>query len=174
MQPDRKVIIIAGPNGAGKTTFAREFLPNEAGCPQFLNADLIAAGLAPFAPESAALPAARLMLAELERHFQTGQSFAFETTLSGRAYLRHIARWRAAGYRVELIFLRLSSAQEALARVAQRVKQGGHHIPEAVIRRRFAAGLDNLSRHYAPAVDAWALYDNSGEEPILLNWSEAP
>lgn len=171
---ERKVIIIAGPNGAGKTTFAREFLPNEAGCPQFLNADLIAAGLAPFAPESAALPAARLMLAELERHFQTGQSFAFETTLSGRAYLRHIARWRAAGYRVELIFLRLASAQEALARVAQRVKQGGHHIPEAVIRRRFAAGLDNLSRHYAPAVDAWALYDNSGEEPILLNWSEAP
>ena len=171
---ERKVIIIAGPNGAGKTTFAREFLPNEAGCPQFLNADLIAAGLAPFAPESAALPAARLMLAELERHFQTGQSFAFETTLSGRAYLRHIARWRAAGYRVELIFLRLTSAQEALARVAQRVKQGGHHIPEAVIRRRFAAGLDNLSRHYAPAVDAWALYDNSGEEPILLNWSEAP
>ena len=171
---ERKVIIIAGPNGAGKTTFAREFLPNEAGCPQFLNADLIAAGLAPFAPESAALPAARLMLAELERHFQTGQSFAFETTLSGRAYLRHIARWRAAGYRVELIFLRLASAQEALARVAQRVKQGGHHIPEAVIPRRFAAGLDNLSRHYAPAVDAWALYDNSGEEPILLNWSEAP
>ena len=171
---ERKVIIIAGPNGAGKTTFAREFLPNEAGCPQFLNADLIAAGLAPFAPESAALPAARLMLAELERHFQTGQSFAFETTLSGRAYLRHIARWRGAGYRVELIFLRLASAQEALARVAQRVKQGGHHIPEAVIRRRFAAGLDNLSRHYAPAVDAWALYDNSGEEPILLNWSEAP
>ena len=171
---ERKVIIIAGPNGAGKTTFAREFLPNEAGCPQFLNADLIAAGLAPFAPESAALPAARLMLAELERHFRAGQSFAFETTLSGRAYLRHIARWRGAGYRVELIFLRLASAQEALARVAQRVKQGGHHIPEAVIRRRFAAGLDNLSRHYAPAVDAWALYDNSGEEPILLNWSEAP
>ena len=171
---ERKVIIIAGPNGAGKTTFAREFLPNEAGCPQFLNADLIAAGLAPFAPESAALPAARLMLAELERHFQTGQSFAFETTLSGRAYLRHIARWRAAGYRVELIFLRLASADEAVARVAQRVKQGGHHIPEAVIRRRFAGGLDNLSRHYAPAVDAWALYDNSGEEPILLNWSEAP
>ena len=171
---ERKVIIIAGPNGAGKTTFAREFLPNEAGCPQFLNADLIAAGLAPFAPESAALPAARLMLAELERHFQTGQSFAFETTLSGRAYLRHIARWRAAGYRVELIFLRLTSADDAVARVAQRVKQGGHHIPEAVIRRRFAAGLDNLSRHYAPAVDAWALYDNSGEEPILLNWSEAP
>jgi predicted ABC-type ATPase len=91
-QPDRKVIIIAGPNGAGKTTFAREFLPHEAACPVFVNADLIAAGLAPFAPESAALQAGRLMLAELERHFQAGQSFAFETTLSGRAYLRHIPR----------------------------------------------------------------------------------
>ena len=97
---ERKVIIIAGPNGAGKTTFAREFLPNEAGCPQFLNADLIAAGLAPFAPESAALPAARLMLAELERHFRAGQSFAFETTLSGRAYLRHILRGNQEGYPV--------------------------------------------------------------------------
>ena len=169
---DRKVIIIAGPNGAGKTTFAREFLPNEAGCPRFQNADLIAAGLAPFAPESAAVAAARLMLAELERHFQAGQRFAFETTLSGRAYLRHIARWREAGYRVELIFLRLASADEAVARVAQRVKQGGHDIPEAVIRRRFDAGLDNLIRYYAPAVDAWALYDNSGDEPFLQDWSE--
>lgn len=137
---DRKVIIIAGPNGAGKTTFAREFLPNEAGCPVFVNADLIAAGLAPFAPEAAAVQAGRLMLAELERHFEAGQSFAFETTLSGRAYLRHISRWQAAGYRVELIFLQLASADEAVARVAQRVKQGGHHIPEPVIRRRFEAG----------------------------------
>lgn len=169
---ERKVIIIAGPNGAGKTTFAREFLPHEAACPVFVNADLIAAGLAPFAPESAAVQAGRLMLSELERHFQAGSSFAFETTLSGRAYLRHIARWREAGYRVELIFLRLASADEAVARVAQRVKQGGHDIPEAVIRRRFDAGLDNLIRYYAPAVDAWALYDNSGDEPFLQDWSE--
>lgn len=100
----RKVIIIAGPNGAGKTTFAREFLPQEAACPVFVNADLIAAGLAPFAPEAAAVQAGRLMLAEMERHFLAGRSFAFETTLSGRAYLRHIARWRAALWRVELIF----------------------------------------------------------------------
>ena len=108
MADDLKVIIIAGPNGAGKTTFAREFLPNEAACPVFVNADLIAAGLAPFAPESAAVQAGRLMLTELERHFQARQSFAFETTLSGRGYLRHIARWQAAGYRIELIFLRLA------------------------------------------------------------------
>ncbi|WP_414010430.1 hypothetical protein [Limnobacter sp.] len=90
MNPERKVIIIAGPNGAGKTTFAREFLPNEAVCTHFVNADLIAAGLAPFAPETAALQAGRLMLAELDRYFRAGLSFAFETTLSGRAYLHHI------------------------------------------------------------------------------------
>ena len=172
MADDLKVIIIAGPNGAGKTTFAREFLPNEAACPVFVNADLIAAGLAPFAPETAAVQAGRLMLAELERHFQARQSFAFETTLSGRGYLRHIARWQAAGYRIELIFLRLASADEAVARVAQRVKQGGHDIPEAVIRRRFEAGLDNFSRYYAPVANAWALYDNSREVPQLLDWSE--
>ncbi len=172
MADDLKVIIIAGPNGAGKTTFAREFLPNEAACPVFVNADLIAAGLAPFAPESAAVQAGRLMLTELERHFQARQSFAFETTLSGRGYLRHIARWQAAGYRIELIFLRLASADEAVARVAQRVKQGGHDIPEAVIRRRFEAGLDNFSRYYAPVANAWALYDNSREVPQLLDWSE--
>lgn len=167
-----KVIIIAGPNGAGKTTFAREFLPNEADCPIFVNADLIAAGLAPFAPEAVAVQAARLMLREIERHFRAQESFAFETTLSGRAYLHSIKRWRANGYRVELIFLQLGSADEAVARVAQRVRQGGHNIPEPVIRRRFTAGLTNFHRLYAPIVDAWALYDNSGELPVLLDWSE--
>lgn len=172
MSPDRKVIIIAGPNGAGKTTFAREFLPNEAACPVFVNADLIAAGLAPFAPERAAVQAGRLMLAELDRYFRAGTSFAFETTLSGRAYLRHIAQWQQAGYRVGLIFLQLNHADEAVARVQERVRQGGHNIPEAVIRRRFSAGLSNFHQHYAPAVDAWALYNNAGEAPALLDWSE--
>jgi predicted ABC-type ATPase len=86
--------------------------------------------------------------------------------------VRHIRCWQAAGYRVELIFLRLARAEEALARVAQRVRQGGHHIAEPVIRRRFLAGLENFERHYAPLVDAWALYDNAGEVPTLLNWSE--
>ncbi|MCC9000987.1 MAG: zeta toxin family protein [Candidatus Contendobacter sp.] len=171
MASDLRVIIIAGPNGAGKTTFAREFLPNEAGCPVFVNADLIAAGLAPFAPETAAVQAGRLMLHELERHFAARKSFAFETTLSGRVYLRHIARWQAAGYQVKLIFLRLTSAEEAVARVAQRVKQGGHSIAEKIIRRRFETGLTNFHQHYAPMADFWALYDNSGEIPLLLDWS---
>lgn len=171
-QPARKVIIIAGPNGAGKTTFAREFLPTDAACPAFVNADLIAAGLAPFAPESAAIRAGRLMLSELERHFRSRQNFAFETTLSGRGYLRHIARWRTAGYRVKVIFLKLDSVEEAIERVANRVRQGGHHIPDSVIRRRFATGFHNFHHHYAPAVDSWALYDNAGVGPVLTDWSE--
>src|SRR5207237_780428 len=94
----RRIIIIAGPNGAGKTTFARQFLPNEAGCPNFVNADLIAAGLSPFDPDAAAVQAGRLMLAEIRRYLQAGESFAFETTLSGKSYARQIPQWREAGY----------------------------------------------------------------------------
>ena len=172
MEEAPRIIIIAGPNGAGKTTFAREFLPGEAACPVFVNADLIAAGIAPFAPETAALQAGRLMLHELTRHFAARTSFAFETTLSGRGYLRQIGEWQKAGYRVKLIFLQLASAEEAIARVAQRVKQGGHHIPEEVIRRRFVAGKNNFVQRYAPIVDAWALYDNAGSVPALIDWSE--
>ena len=173
VEPPR-IIIIAGPNGAGKTTFAREFLPREAACPVFVNADLIAAGLAPFAPDTAALQAGRVMLQELARHSAARTSFAFETTLSGRGYVRLIKEWQAAGYRIKLIFLQLASPEEATARVAQRVRQGGHNIPEAVIRRRFAAGKNNFELLYTPLVDAWALYDNAGTVPVLINWSEQP
>jgi predicted ABC-type ATPase len=167
-----EVLIIAGPNGAGKTTFAREFLPQEAQCKVFVNADLIAAGLAPFAPEAAALQAGRLMLKQLQLHFERRESFALETTLSGRAYLRSIEQWKAAGYRITLIFLKLSSAQEAQARVHQRVLQGGHNIPADVIERRFEAGYWNFENLYKPMVDAWAVYDNSGMKPVLLSWGE--
>ncbi len=171
-QSDLEVFIIAGPNGAGKTTFAREFLPQEAHCKVFVNADLIAAGLAPFAPETAAFQAGRLMIEQLEQSFQKRHTFALETTLSGRAYLNSIARWQAAGYRVTLIFLKLSSVQEAVARVRQRVLQGGHNIPEDVIERRFASGYRNFEKIYKPIVDAWAVYDNGGPEPVLLDWGE--
>ena len=135
-----KIIIIAGPNGAGKTTFAREFLPQEAGCPIFVNADLIAAGLSPFAPERAAIQAGRLMLKAIAQHVARRESFAFETTLSGVGYARQIPQWRQLGYRLELFFLSLPSADMAVQRVAERVRQGGHDIPEATIRRRFEAG----------------------------------
>jgi predicted ABC-type ATPase len=168
----RKVIIIAGPNGAGKTTFARSFLPAEAHCPRFINADLIAAGLAPFAPETAAVKAGRLMLQEVAQCTARGDSFAVETTLSGTMYLRHIQQWRQLGYHVSLFFLALPTADVAVARVAERVKQGGHHIPEDVIRRRFTAGRNHFDQHYRTAVHAWALYDNSGPTPALLAWGE--
>lgn len=169
---DRKIIILAGPNGAGKTTFARAFLQAEAQLPRFINADLIAAGLAPFAPETATIKAARLMLQEIDECVRRGESFAVEMTLAGRGYFRYIAHWRAQGYRVSLYFLRLPNAEAAIARVAERVRQGGHNIPEAVIRRRFAAGGANFEQDYRAAVDGWALYDNTGTVPMLLEWSQ--
>jgi predicted ABC-type ATPase len=168
----KKIIIVAGPNGAGKTTFARSFLPAEAKLPRFINADLIAVGLAPFAPETAAVKAARLMLDEIDSCAKLGENFAFETTLSGIGYLRSIEQWRAVGYRVSLLFLSLPDADTAVARVALRVEQGGHFIPEPVIRRRFARGLLNFHTHYKQVVDDWALYDNTGAEPVLLEWGE--
>lgn len=169
-----KIIVIAGPNGAGKTTFARAFLPQEAHCLRFINADLIAAGLSPFAPERMAIKAGRLMLGEIESAVEERLSFAFETTLSGLNYARHIPVWRELGYHVSLYFLALPSPESAIARVAERVRQGGHDIPENIIRRRFAAGLRNFQDHYRPLVDTWALYDNSGERPVLIDWGEAP
>lgn len=168
----KKIIIIAGPNGAGKTTFARSFLPEEAACPKFINADLIAAGLSPFAPEAAAIKAGRLMLEEIQFCVGRGECFAFETTLSGVGYLPHIRKWRQHGYHVTLIFLTLPDAEVAMARVAERVRQGGHDIPQDVIRRRFEAGLRNFESMYKAAVDAWAKYENIHGSPVLLEWGE--
>jgi predicted ABC-type ATPase len=168
----KKIILIAGPNGAGKTTFARSFLPAEAECLRFIHADLIAAGLSPFAPEVAAIKAGRVMLAEIQACVRRGENFAFETTLSGLSYLQHIRQWQAQGYRVSLYFLTLPNAETAIARVSQRVQQGGHDIPEAVIRRRFAAGLRNFEQHYREVVDDWTLYDNSKNTPVMIAWGE--
>ncbi len=172
-QPEKRILIIAGPNGAGKTTFARAFLPHEASCPVFVNADLIAAGIAPFDPAAAATRAARLMLQEIRRNVKAGETFAFETTLAGRGYARMIPQWRKAGYHVKVIFLSLKSPEHAIARVALRVKQGGHDIPEDVIRRRFDAGFTNFRNVYAQLVDAWVLYDNSDSQFVMLEWSES-
>lgn len=168
----RKIVIIAGPNGAGKTTFGREFLPHEAGCPIFVNADLIAAGIAPFQPEAVAIKAGRIMLHEIEEHIAQRDSFAFETTLSGRRYAAAIPRWQTLGYHVKLFFLSLPHPDLAVARVTERVLQGGHDVPEATIRRRFRTGRQNFDNLYRPLVDAWALYDNAGEQPVLLDWGE--
>ena len=120
----KRIIIIAGPNGAGKTTFAKEFLPNEADCLHFLNADLIAAGLSSFKPEVAAIQAGKLMLKAMDEHIRRQESFVFETTLSGKVYARKIPQWQEAGYHVSLLFLRLRDVGMAVDRVAERVKQG--------------------------------------------------
>ena len=140
----------------------------------FLNADMIAAGLAPFGSRRSDGVAGRLMLEEMDRLVGEGRSFAFETTLAGRGYLRRIDQWRRLGYRVTLIFLSLPSADLAAERVRGRVAQGGHHIPDDVIRRRFDAGLDNLVSVYAERVDSWMLFNNAGEAPVLIEmggWS---
>ena len=163
-----RIVIIAGPNGAGKTTFAREYLPLEIGITSFVNADLIAAGISPFAPELVARRAGRLMLEEIDRNAAAGVSFGFETTLAGRSYVHRLATWRASGYRVKLIFLRLAAVSDAIERVRLRVSQGGHGVAEAVIRRRFQAGLANFEQLYQPRVDRWQLIDNGGDQPVLL------
>jgi len=167
---DKTVVILAGPNGAGKTTFARAFLA--ASGMRFINADLIAAGLSPFEPERMALRAGRLMLEEIAAATVNKENFAFETTLSGLGWLRHIRQWRNDGWCVVLYFLALQQVEMAVERVAQRVRQGGHAIPDAVIRRRFVAGLRNFEERYKPAVNVWKHYDNSNRFPVLLDSGE--
>lgn len=167
---NKRIVIIAGPNGAGKTTFAREFLPTDAELPNFVNADLIAAGVSPFAPDLAAFKAGRIMLETIADYAKRGESFSFETTLSGLSYVQMIPLWRSSGYSVKLFFLSLPDVEMAIERVAIRVKQGGHHVPEDVIRRRFAHGIENFER-YKLLVDDWQMYDNSGAPPVLLDES---
>mgnify|MGYP001596852264 FL=1 len=161
-------VLIAGPNGAGKTTFARGFLPVEMGIVHFVNADLIATGLSPLQPELAARAAGRLVLTELDRLVRARADFAFESTLSGTGYAARLRRWKLAGYYLEIVFLRLPSPTLALRRIAARVKQGGHDVPEADVRRRFERGWHNFETIYRPLADAWAVYDNAGEIPRLL------
>jgi predicted ABC-type ATPase len=172
MQP--RVMIIAGPNGAGKTTFARDFLPRERGFENFINADLIAEGIAPLNPESAALRAGELMLEEIQRCVEGLENFAFETTLSGRSYARQIPTWQTAGYRVELVSLRLRSVRLAISRVKSRVARGGHHVPASVVRRRFHRGLSNFEELYRPLVDHWILFDNSQPPAHLIGEGHKP
>lgn len=126
----KRIFILAGPDGAGKTTFVREFLTHEAKCPVFINADLIADGLSSFAPERAALATGRIMLSMIRETVQRGDSFGFETTLAGRGYARAIPGWGRLGYDVRLLFLSLPAPEAAIARVAERVRQGGHAVAE--------------------------------------------
>lgn len=160
--------IIAGPNGAGKTTFALEYLPQVAQCSRFVNADLIAAGLSPLAPERELLAASRLFLGEIEACITQREDFAFETTLAGRSYLKLVRRLQTAGWRVELIYLALPSMEMSKLRVAERVAHGGHSIPVADIERRFARSLGNLLYSFSTQVDACRCFMNSDASPELV------
>ena len=159
--------IIAGPNGAGKTTFALEYLPQVVGCTHFINADLIAAGLSPLAPERELLAASRFFL-EIEERIAAREDFAFETTLAGRGYLRLVERLLRDGWRVELIYLALPSAEMSKLRVAERVAHCGHNIPVADIERRFPRSLRHLLGDFSHRVDSCTCFMNDGESPVLV------
>jgi predicted ABC-type ATPase len=163
-----RCIIIAGPNGAGKTTFAREFLSKKAGVVHFINPDLIASGLSPLRPELAALAAGRLFLRELDRLARAREDFAFESTLSGLTYMRRLKRWKAAGWRIEIVYLWISSPQLALRRIAARVRQGGHNVPRRDVLRRFTRSWINLQKSYRLLADGWTVYDNSSDVPKAI------
>jgi len=143
-----RCIIIAGPNGAGKSTFAREFLSKEADVVHFVNPDLIASGLSPLRPELAALAAGRLFLVQLDRLARAEDDFAFESTLSGLTYLDRLKRWKAAGWRIVIVYLRISSPRLALRRISARVKQGGHNVPRKDVLRRFTRSWINFEKSY--------------------------
>lgn len=153
--------VIAGCNGAGKTTASFTVLPEMLKCREFVNADEIAAGISPFNPEGVAIQAGRLMIDRIIQLLKDGETFAFETTLATRSYVKLIQQAKKRGYFVTLLFFSLSSAEQAMRRVAQRVSMGGHNIPTDVIVRRYEAGLQNLFQLYMPVCDYWTLYDNS-------------
>ena len=173
-QKKRNLYVIAGCNGAGKTTASFTVLPEMLDCREFVNADEIAKGLSPFNPEGVAIQAGRLMIDRIIHLLKEGETFAFETTLATRSYIKLIQQAQKRGYFVTLLFFSLSSPEQAVARVAKRVSPGGHNIPLEVIHRRFHAGLQNLFQLYIPVVDYWALYDNSTvpSAKIACGWKD--
>jgi predicted ABC-type ATPase len=160
----KRILMIAGPNGAGKTTMTLELIRSCSMIYEFINADEIARGLAPKHPESMALTASKLMIKRLKELLDANQSFAFETTASGTNYVKHLKSAKAKGYEISLTFLWLSKPEEAVRRVAQRVKQGGHHVPEESVVRRYYSGIKNLVLHYLPLADEALIIDNSSKE----------
>lgn len=160
-QKPPRMFIIAGCNGAGKTTASFTILPEILQCNEFVNADEIARGLSPFQPESVAFEAGRIMLHRIDELLNERVDFAFETTLSTRSYTGRIKRAQAAGYKVQLIFFWLESIDLARKRVRKRVKNGGHHIPEDVIARRYVRGIDNLFTIYFDICDEVLVVDNT-------------
>jgi predicted ABC-type ATPase len=166
------IYLIAGCNGSGKTTFAKEFLPNEVKCLRFLNADEMARGLSPLKPSAGAVQAARLLLAQIDKCLSNCETFALESTLSGKTYIRLFKRAREMGFEIELHYLWLSSPAQAIARVRQRVQQGGHHVPAADIRRRFKRSLVLFLEEYLPLASRWAVWDTRCMPPARIAVSD--
>jgi predicted ABC-type ATPase len=164
----RELIVLGGPNGAGKTTAAQIVLPGKLDVAEFVNADEIARGLSPFNPDGAAFAAGRLMLERMRGLASGDHDFAIETTCSGKTHIKFLRGCKEKGWRITLVFLWLPSPQIALDRVATRVAAGGHFVPSETIVRRYWGGLRNLFTDYLPLADVAAVYDNTGDEPILI------
>ena len=162
------VVALAGPNGAGKSTTGPALLKETLGVTQFVNADVIAEGLAAFDPAGAALTAGKVMLSRLKDLASSQTTFAFETTLAGKSYARWLTKLIQQGYLFHIIFLWLPSPEFALERVGDRVRRGGQAVPERTVRRRFHAGLKNFFSLYQPMADTWRIFDNSGTPPPRL------
>lgn len=163
-----QLYIIAGPNGAGKTTASMTILPEILNCREFVNADEIAKGLSPFQPETVSFEAGRIMLNRIYHLISTGDTFAFETTLSTLSYQSLITFAKNHGYTIHLLFFYLNSSDLARERVARRVSEGGHNIPHEVIARRYDRGLENFFNRFMNISDKWSFYDNSFDKPKLL------
>jgi len=164
----KKLYIIAGCNGAGKTTASYTILPEILDCKEFVNADEIAKGISPFQPEKAGIESGRLMLKRIKKLLESGESFAFETTLSARSYVQLIDRAKQLDYQVTCLFFWLDSEELAISRVETRVNEGGHHIPENVIRRRYKSGLKNFFSLFLAKVDNWLFVNNSGDNYEII------
>jgi predicted ABC-type ATPase len=164
----KNLYIIAGCNGAGKTTASFTLLPEVLDCKEFVNADEIARGLSPFQPEKVAIQAGRIMLERIDQLLVAGGDFAIETTLATKTYAHLVKRAQDLGYVVTLFYFWLRNPEMAIDRVKKRVEEGGHNIPEDVIRRRYQAGIQNLFDLFIPIVDFWIVVDNSEYERVSL------
>lgn len=168
MNSDKQLYIISGCNGAGKTTASYTVLPEVLQCKEFVNADEIARGLSPFNPANVAIEAGRLMLKRIDELLKNEENFSIETTLATRSYIRLVGQAQKQGYKVSLIYFWLNSPELAIERVAQRVSNGGHDIPQDIVLRRYQAGINNLFEIYMPKVDYWLLADNSYTPRVIV------
>jgi predicted ABC-type ATPase len=165
---NKNVHIIAGPNGLGKTTFAKTFLPEYAKCDRFINADLIAQGLSPFSPSQVAIKSGKLVLGQIKEYSENRVDFSFETTMSGVTYLKYFKMLKEKGYKINIFFLWIPSSQLAVARVKDRVAQGGHNVPIEDIKRRFKRSMNKFFKEYRLLADKWILFNNEETTPKII------